>query len=94
MTRLVIKDMGGSPTHVPDEDRSADSTKVVVVKNDNVRVITAGYQGMPGPHLITGAHDVDETNRRDGSILQFNEETGKYEATIEVRGLVINCGAF
>ncbi|KLV10179.1 hypothetical protein C9I92_21830 [Photobacterium ganghwense] len=99
MTRLVIRNLNGGDTEQPSKEVGSkvivnqDAMNVVVTK-DHVRVISQGFQGIPGPHLISGANDIDETNRQDCSLLQFNAETGKYEATVEVRGLVINCGAF
>lgn len=62
--------------------------------HDRVRVVSVGVQGLPGPHIINGAYDVDASELDDGTILEFDIHTNKYRATKEPRNLTFNCGHF
>ena len=68
--------------------------KVVKVDRSRVKVASVGTQGVPGPHIITGAVDTDLETRKEGSVMAFSESSEKWESTNELRNIKINCGSF
>lgn len=68
--------------------------KVVKVDRARVKVASVGTQGVPGPHIITGAVDTDLETRKEGSLMAFSEASEKWESTNELRNIKINCGSF
>ena len=65
-----------------------------LVMHDRVRVVSIGVQGLPGPHVISGAYDVDLSELADGSVLEYDIHTKKYRAINSPRNLTFNCGHF
>lgn len=67
---------------------------VVNVAERHIKVVSVGTQGVPGPHILHGAVDANLADRQDGSVMEFSEQTQKWEATNELRNIKINCGSF
>ncbi|WP_339118987.1 hypothetical protein [Halomonas sp. BMC6] len=68
--------------------------KVVQVDASRVKVASVGTQGVPGPHIISGAVDTNLDSRQEGSVMAFSESSQKWESTNELRNIKINCGSF
>lgn len=68
--------------------------KVIKVDASRVKVASVGTQGVPGPHIISGAVDTNLESRKEGSLMAYSESTEMWESTNELRNIKINCGSF
>tara|TARA_B100001059_G_C17802739_1_gene567201 strand:+ start:1462 stop:1677 length:216 start_codon:yes stop_codon:yes gene_type:complete len=70
------------------------SDKTVVITSETVKVNTIGIQGPEGPNTILGKNVADGTVTANGSIINYNSTTDKWEATVAPTGLTIGGGNF
>jgi len=70
----------------------ADTT--VVVTTQEVQVATIGVQGPAGPNAILNKNVAVGTVTANGSIINYNSTTDKWEATVQPTGLIIQGGNF
>ncbi len=65
-----------------------------IESEDRVKVVTVGKQGLPGPHIIAGAYDLDNSNQQDGALLNYDENRNMYVTTNTPKNITFNCGNF
>ena len=70
------------------------SDKTVVVTSETVKVTTIGIQGPEGPNTILGKSVAAGTVTANGTILNYNSTTDKWEGTLVPTGLTIAGGNF
>lgn len=70
------------------------SNTTVVVTTNEVQVATIGVQGPAGPNTISGKSVAVGTVSANGSILNYNSATDKWETTVQPTGLIIQGGNF
>lgn len=72
---------------------SAQTVRTVVASQP-IRTVVTGLMGPPGAATLSDANDVDVGGAVTGSILVYNQNTGKWGATLELSQQYIDGGQF
>lgn len=70
-------------------------TNTVVQTSETPTIVVGGIMGPPGTSSsISNSSDVNITNLKDGSILVYDGDSAKWQATDKIEKQVINAGFF